>query len=58
MTQVKSISIVLNSLHLHNYLAGIYLNTQEAGTKCRKFDLYSCLCKVTCTRNLPNTSIL
>ena len=25
-------------MHLHNYLAEIYLNTQEAGTKYRKFE--------------------
>ena len=44
------ISIFLNSVHLHDYLAGIYLNTI-----CWKFDLYSYLCKVI---NLPNISIL
>ena len=27
-----------NSVHLYNYLAGIYLNTQEADTKCMKFE--------------------
>ena len=27
----------LNSVHLHNNLAWIYLNTQEVDTKCRKF---------------------
>jgi len=36
-------------------LAEIYLNTEEADTKCSEF---SYLCKVTCTRNLPNTNIL
>ena len=48
-------------MYLHNYIAGIYLNTQKPDTKCRKFeptDIYSYLWKVMCTRNLPNTSIL
>ena len=28
----------LNSVHLNNYLAGMYLNTQEADTKCMKLE--------------------
>ena len=48
----------LNGVHLYNYLAGIYLNTQEADAECMKFeptDLYSYLWKVV---TYQNTSIL